>query len=88
MDVIFDDGSARTQLKSDAIQIIKDAITSTIIPFADAIDDPALIKPLINDMPLYTRLGSGQCLQLRSLEKFLAALNSAIITLTAYFTRY
>ena len=82
IDVIFDDGSGRMQLKSDAIQILKDSITSAIIPFASATDDPSLIKPLVNAMPLYTRSSSGQCLQLRSLEKLVAALNSAIIKAT------
>jgi len=79
LNAIFEDDQARTQLKSNAIQLIRDAITDTNVPVASATADTALVRPIIHAMPLYTRSPTGQCLLLRSLEKLVAALNRAIV---------
>jgi len=76
--IIFEDDKARSKLKSNAIQLIKDTIIATILPIATDTDDVALVTPIINAMPLYTKSHSGQCLLLRSLENLTAALNIAI----------
>ena len=77
--VIFENGNTWTKLKSNVIHLIKDPVVDTITPVATDTVDPALIRPIVNAMPLYTRSASGQCLLLRSLDKLVAALNRAII---------
>ena len=51
----FEDSSTRTKLRSNAIKIIKDAVINTITPVATDTANPALIRPIVNDIPLYTR---------------------------------
>jgi len=76
LDVIFDDGSARTTIKKDVINVIRGKIIELIISQATMTQDTSLVHQLLNDMPMFSRLADDSVAPLKNRTEVLETLKN------------